>query len=82
MCGIAGYIGSGSVKIDEMIESIGHRGPDSRGRVSEQVNGRLVELGHTRLSILDLSSLGNQPMLSEDSNVVIVFNGEIYNFKE
>lgn len=82
MCGIAGFIDkrldeqSRQRTLDSMLESIAHRGPDARGRYFE---GELA-LGHNRLSILDLSAEGNQPMC-RDSNW-IVFNGEIYNYIE
>lgn len=77
MCGIVGFIGQGSENdINIMTDSISYRGPDDRGIFFNQGIG----LGHRRLSILDLSPLGHQPMISDDGNVVIVFNGEIYNF--
>lgn len=77
MCGIVGFIGQGSENdINIMTDSISYRGPDDRGIFFKQGIG----LGHRRLSILDLSPLGHQPMISDDGNVVIVFNGEIYNF--
>ncbi len=79
MCGIVGFIGQGSENdINIMTDSISYRGPDDRGVFFKQGVG----LGHRRLSILDLSPLGHQPMVSEDGNVVIIFNGEIYNFLE
>ena len=55
-----------------------HRGPDGDG----VWNDENIAIGHTRLSILDLTKSGYQPMISNDSNYVISFNGEIYNFKE
>jgi asparagine synthase (glutamine-hydrolysing) len=66
--------------IDAMTRTLNHRGPDDRGRWVAPENG--VALGHTRLSILDLSPEGHQPMLSASGRFVIVFNGEIYNFAE
>jgi asparagine synthase (glutamine-hydrolysing) len=76
MCGIIGGIGNyqNSV-IHQSIDSIAHRGPDSNDIFD---NGNIF-LGHTRLSILDLSANGNQPMYSDDNRYVIIFNGEIYN---
>ena len=62
------------------VQAIAHRGPDSQGQYSDPGTG--VVLGHARLAILDLSEAGHQPMLSEDGLVVLVFNGEIYNFRE
>ncbi len=85
MCGIAGIFATKasapadvSVMIDRMIKTIGHRGPDDRGTWV----GQGMALGHARLSIIDLSAAGHQPMSSEDGNLQIVFNGEIYNFME
>ena len=82
MCGIAGLLtpGSGdadriSVILQNMTRSLAHRGPDARGYWTEGA----VALGHRRLSILDLSDAGAQPMRSESGRHVIVFNGEIYN---
>ena len=73
MCGIIGGVG---VEWDSNpLETISHRGPD----FSSFFTNNRVYLGHSRLSILDVSSLGNQPMISSDKNWVIVFNGEIYN---
>lgn len=71
---------SGAALVRAMTQAIQHRGPDDSGlEVLEQ--GHLV-LGHRRLSILDLSPSGHQPMVSSDGDVWIVFNGEIYNFRE
>ncbi|MEI6125436.1 MAG: asparagine synthase (glutamine-hydrolyzing), partial [Pseudomonadota bacterium] len=84
MCGICGKIYFDASKkidrqlIDRMTAALQHRGPDDRG---VHVQGH-VGLGHQRLSIIDLSPAGHQPMTSEDGSVVIVFNGEIYNFEE
>ncbi len=79
MCGITGFIGQGTKgDLLKMVGSLTHRGPDDQGVFFE--NG--VAFGHTRLSILDLSPLGHQPMFSQDRNTVLVFNGEIYNFQE
>ncbi len=83
MCGIAGFIRSCSPESDKatlkrMGETILHRGPDASGEYIDE----WVALGHRRLSIIDLSPLGNQPMISTDGRFVIVFNGEIYNFQE
>lgn len=84
MCAISGILladASATVdpaRLDAMIESMHHRGPDARGRF---VDGP-VGLGHNRLSILDLSPAGAQPMHSADGKATIVFNGEVYNFRE
>lgn len=76
MCGIIGLLFKKSSHfIEHAIDIIKHRGPDDRGVF---VNNNLA-LGHQRLSILDLSTNGHQPMQSEDESLIIVFNGEIYN---
>ena len=81
MCGIAGYINyttKPSKKIlKAMTDRIAHRGPDAEGFYLDNI----AALGHRRLSIIDLTT-GDQPMFSSDKKIVIVFNGEIYNFKE
>lgn len=81
MCGIVGY--SGSLRSDALIyalKQISHRGPDDMGIFTAEDHG--IGLGHARLSIVDLSPLGHQPMMSDDGKVVLVFNGEIYNYQE
>ncbi len=81
MCGILGFSGSfGPAVLDAGLRAIAHRGPDDSGVFVDTAAG--VGLGHVRLSILDLSPLGHQPMLGADGTVVLVFNGEIYNFRE
>jgi asparagine synthase (glutamine-hydrolysing) len=80
MCGIAGIIGTNSNKrVQEMLSLLKHRGPDATGIWK---SNRELSLGHVRLSINDLSEAGNQPMFSEDRSVVLVANGEIYNYLE
>ena len=83
MCGIAGFTSfkhspGNEQTLKEMGNAIAHRGPDSNGEYIDD----LVGLCHRRLSIIDLSSSGKQPMFSNDNRYVIVFNGEIYNFQE
>jgi len=83
MCGITGMFGHNNkqfaeVSVKIMNDSIAHRGPDADGIWS---NDHCV-LGHRRLSIIDTSAAGNQPFISEDKKIVIVFNGEIYNYIE
>lgn len=86
MCGIAGYWGPGfsaaeaGPSLEGMTRALSHRGPDDSGEWLDPERG--VALGHRRLSILDLSPAGHQPMISRDGRYVIVFNGEIYNFAE
>ncbi|MCR9258145.1 MAG: asparagine synthase (glutamine-hydrolyzing) [Pseudomonadaceae bacterium] len=86
MCGIAGLINSqssGNVKIVEaMLSAMTHRGPDQDGLWSASTNGRELLLGHRRLSIIDLSEAGRQPMVHPQDNVVLSYNGECYNFVE
>ena len=83
MCGIAGIIHldhtSPSLSaLKDMTDALSHRGPDGEGQF---IDGP-VGFGHRRLSIIDLSSRGKQPMVSEDGEFVLTYNGEIYNFKE
>lgn len=79
MCGIAGFVGKGNAgDIESMRVAIEHRGPDASGVYHKDGVG----LAHTRLSIIDVSSSGNQPMWNESLTAAIVFNGEIYNFRE
>jgi asparagine synthase (glutamine-hydrolysing) len=79
MCGITGYMGEGNEAIlKAMTSTLVHRGPDDRG---SDVYGS-VGFGHTRLSILDLSAAGHQPMWNDAHTVMLTFNGEIYNFQE
>ena len=81
MCGIIGFIGDLSVSdLKSGISFLGNRGPDASGLFF--FKDKRVGLGHTRLSILDLSPQGHQPMASDDGRVVLVFNGEIYNFSK
>jgi len=81
MCGFVGFVSKIENKkeiLNKMMDRIIHRGPDMAG---EYIEGD-VALGFRRLSILDLSEAGRQPMTSEDGNVTITFNGEIYNFMD
>ena len=78
LCGIAGFLGNDDLLLRSMTKSLAHRGPDGIGFYSDGI----VELGHTRLSIVDLSERSAQPMESSNGEAVIVFNGEIYNYLE
>jgi len=80
MCGIVGIFGGDLSKINDANFAIKHRGPDDFGVYTN--SSSMVSLGHRRLSIIDTSSFGHQPMNSSDGKVIIVFNGEIYNYKE
>lgn len=87
MCGIAGYLNFQNARapdaiqttITRMNQAIAHRGPDDRGQWADPEN--FCHLGHTRLSVLDLSPAGHQPMASQDGRYVISYNGEIYNYR-
>lgn len=77
MCGIAGIIGNNKTKIlNNMLAATRHRGPDDSGTYTDEY----CTIGMNRLSILDLSIAGHQPMFSDDKRFVIVYNGEVYNF--
>src|SRR4051812_8159927 len=91
MCGIVGLMRATSdarlgdrsqilESIEKMTHSVRNRGPDDSGAWADHASG--IGLGHRRLSILDLSPEGHQPMESRSGRYVLVFNGEIYNFKE
>lgn len=80
MCGIAGVVGinNASIHVKNMLDAMNHRGPDDWGIIED---GDMT-FGHKRLSIIDLSSAGHQPMKSSNGYITIVFNGEIYNYQE
>src|SRR5262245_1032738 len=81
MCGIAGWLGTvvgDELVASRMVQALRHRGPDGYGIRSWPE----ATLAHTRLSIIDLSPAGAQPMSNEDGTVWTVFNGEIYNYRE
>ena len=82
MCGVVGFLSNQVLEdvLEEMIESQNHRGPDNSGSYIDKRTG--VHLGHNRLSIQDVSSDGHQPFISNCQEYIIVFNGEVYNFKE
>lgn len=83
MCGIAGifsYEANVNDDINAITTALSHRGPDAQGIFVNQ--SQTVGLGHTRLSIIDLHETANQPLYSADKRYVIVFNGEIYNYKQ
>ena len=84
MCGIAGYISlNNSVKEEQLKQAnmlMHHRGPDAGGTYFSE--DKKIGLAHRRLSILDLSAAANQPMFSADGRYCIVYNGEVYNFRE
>lgn len=82
MCGIAGTFlwRDGGALTDRLTAAIAHRGPDGSGRYTHDAGSGEVHLGHRRLSILDLTSAGDQPMVKD--GLAIVYNGELYNYPE
>lgn len=83
MCGIFGLYNHSGFNINliqKALKKISHRGPDKSSLWQDQK--KKIVLGHNRLSIIDLSEKGSQPMFDESTNLVIVFNGEIYNYKD
>ncbi len=81
MCGIVGFTGqtdNAKSVLSQMMDRIRHRGPDAGGMY---LNGEIA-LGHRRLSIIDITEQGNQPIFNEDRSMVLVFNGEIYNYQD
>jgi asparagine synthase (glutamine-hydrolysing) len=86
MCGIAGFCDftsrSDYSTLKNMTDTLAHRGPDDHGYQVFQDANAIIGLGHRRLSILDLSTLGRQPMRTPDNRYHIVYNGEVYNYTE
>lgn len=86
MCGICGFITKSKITYGDlkfMNDTMMHRGPNDSGeKIYEMLQGSLVGMAHRRLSIQDLSKLGHQPMESQNGQVSVIFNGEIYNFQE
>jgi asparagine synthase (glutamine-hydrolysing) len=83
MCGITGFVNTDGepaspIILQRMMDMIAHRGPDGEGLYTQGPVG----LGHRRLSIIDLSPAGHQPMMSADGRLIIIYNGETYNFQE
>lgn len=85
MCGIVGIASvsrdDASERVEEMLASLAHRGPDGRGTYAEKVGDAIVALGHARLAIIDLSPAGAQPMRTE-TGTTLTYNGEVYNHSE
>ena len=80
MCGFTGFtnhIDNSNAVLQEMLNRIKHRGPDAEGTYIDED----IALGHRRLSIIDVSDAGTQPLYSADGNLALLFNGEIYNYK-
>lgn len=84
MCGFFGLVADSSPEenVANALKLIKHRGPDSQAYSVYPCDDATITLGHTRLAIIDLSEAGTQPFESQDGNLVIVFNGEIYNYLE
>lgn len=86
MCGICGFITKDKVGIDNLVKMnnmLAHRGPDDHGEEVYALSKEwCVGFGHRRLSIMDLSQNGHQPMQTEDRRVSVIYNGEIYNYDE
>ncbi len=84
MCGICGVVGQADEQlIKSMLAPIAHRGPDDEGfYIADTSAGERVGLGHRRLSIIDLSQAGHEPMADSSGKIWLTYNGEIYNFKE
>lgn len=87
MCGIAGYWTKQGLQKDDgrmrglaMAQAMHHRGPDNQSVWLHEKDG--IVLAHARLSVIDISDAANQPLLSEDGRYVLVYNGEVYNFKD
>src|SRR3954462_8881743 len=83
MCGISGILNVTGAPVSQpalrrMTDALAHRGPDGEDIYTD----RFIGLGHRRLAIIDLSPAGRQPMRSRDGQVVLTYNGEIYNFRE
>ena len=81
MCGFVGFtnaIDNSNKVLGEMMDKIRHRGPDSEGRYIDEC----IAMGFRRLSIIDITDSGNQPIFNEDKSKVLFFNGEIYNYRE
>ena len=83
MCGIYGLISWSGVSAEDVLKKCNvmiHRGPDDSGIWINK--NKTVALAHRRLSIIDLSEKGRQPFISDDGRYVIIYNGEIYNYRE
>ena len=85
MCGICGLLTRNNISneiFNKMVDALEHRGPDDRGVWYSTTNEWNIKLGHRRLSIIDCSLNGHQPMVDESGRYTIIFNGEIYNYRE
>lgn len=87
MCGICGKLNRNGEEINSgdlrrMLAALTHRGPDDEGLYTGRCGETVIALGHRRLSIIDLSAAGRQPLANEDGTIRIIANGEIYNYRE
>lgn len=86
MCGVAGIVSADRSMLERalpaMTEAMAHRGPDDEGTALFETSRGLVGFGHRRLSIIDLSAEGHQPMVHPETGDALVYNGELYNFRE
>ena len=86
MCGILGFINedldSSKISFKSALAKLGHRGPSSSSHIVHNLDNNILLLGHTRLSIIDLSESGNQPMSCCEKRYYIILNGEVYNYIE
>lgn len=82
MCGICGYVGIHELPLERMMQTLDHRGPDNRYGITLESRNAIVGLGHTRLKILDLNDRANQPMMVSYDRYTLIYNGEIYNYRE
>lgn len=86
MCGIVGFVARNREitenQLEQLTATLAHRGPDAQGYFFTQTDKQTVGLGHCRLSIIDLSDAANQPFVSQNGRYQIVFNGEIYNYRQ
>jgi asparagine synthase (glutamine-hydrolysing) len=82
MCGLLGYISKDKFDYSKLLSTLSHRGPDDEGKYEHFSNNKNILLAHKRLSVLDLSSAGHQPMISNSGETIIIYNGEVYNFLE
>src|ERR1700689_4911992 len=87
MCGIMGMLSGGPIErtraaVRSMIAASHHRGPDGNGSAEVVLAENALVLGHTRLSIIDLTDCARQPMWHQETGSCLIFNGEIYNFHQ
>ncbi len=82
MCGIIGIISKDYFILDKIDKTLHHRGPNDSGQYSTVIENKSILFFHNRLSIIDLTMAGHQPMISKDKETVLIYNGELYNYEE